>query len=434
MYTAITFLVVNLATLFGLYVDERQRRVLDTKTIPDAAKKFCTQETFDKSRRYGKEKIVLRMMATLAEHGLFHLVLLGGFVPYCWAAGRRMAGALLCYPAGCEEETVAAEIFSALFFFLIEGVPSTVLSLPFSLYAVFGIEQRYSFNTQTLGQFFLDKVKELFVSVTVLLVLLLVFIPVGRVLLQIASVLTLFFVFWALLVLFQVAMVVVMQEWILPFFNKFSPLENDELRTKIEKLCTEVRFPLKRIFVMDGSKRSTHSNAFFIGIGGKKTIVVFDTMLEKLSHEEILAVVAHELGHWHHNHILLMLLATQIYTATSLGFFLYLFQCRPLYVSFGIEKEMPFAVGAVLCGLLYTPLSCVLSFLFNRLSRRNEFQADGFAVEHECGASLKEALVRLQTENLSSVVTDRLYSMYNNTHPTLVERIQHIEAREQKAK
>eukprot|EP00917_Polyrhabdina_sp_WS-2016_P022274 GHVP01048335.1.p1 GENE.GHVP01048335.1~~GHVP01048335.1.p1 ORF type:complete len:436 (+),score=52.22 GHVP01048335.1:606-1913(+) len=426
--TALLF-VYNITHFLDLYIETRQKKKLLDPAMPAEIIPFVTRETFNRSRNYSHEKLILGMKQSSMEYLIFNTVIFTNFIGLVWSISKSISNTILSNGSNSSEPTsISGEIIASIFFFVIEGVPSFVAGIPFSLYSIFSIEQRYGFNRQTISTFILDTIKGVFVSTTILSTILSVIVPVFRYFVNRISVIKLFLVLWGIMILFQIIMIIVTQEWILPLFNKFSPLEDQELKDKIEKVCKDVNFPLGNIYVMDGSKRSNHSNAFFIGIFKSKTIVIYDTLLEKLTHDEILAVISHELGHWYKLHIIKMLTATQVYTASSFLFFLALSKNKSLYQSFGVSEEMPFIVGMMVAGFLYTPLSFLLTFLFNFISRKNEFEADAFAVTLDCGESLKQALIKLHVDNLGNMCPDVLYSLYKYSHPPLVERLDQISA------
>lgn len=226
--------------------------------------------------------------------------------------------------------------------------------------------------------------------------------------------------------------------YIMPLFNKFTPLEDGELKNSIEALAKRVGFPLDQIFVVDGSKRSSHSNAYFTGLPfTSKRIVLYDTLVKDASVDEITAVLAHEIGHWQKNHILRMLAFSEVHIFFIFSLFTAAYQNRSLYASFGfflgnsvptssnvvITPQLPVLIGFMLFNDLLQPLDCALNFSINVVSRLHEYQADAYAKGLGYTKDLCRALINLQVKNLSTMNVDPIYSSYHYSHPTLPERL-----------
>jgi STE24 endopeptidase len=231
---------------------------------------------------------------------------------------------------------------------------------------------------------------------------------------------------WALITVFSVLMNLFYSELIVPLFNKQLPLEEGSLRDKIEEFATKTGFRLKNIFVIDGSKRSTKSNAYFSGFGPKKRIVLFDTLLKELKEEEIVAVLAHEIGHYKKKHVLITLSFSFILT----GFMLFLFSLvvnnPKLSQALGAETSS-FHLGLIVFGILYSPLSLLIALASNFVSRKNEFSADRFVRENYNPAILEEALKKLSVKNLSNMVPHPVYVFFHYSHPPLLQRLEKLE-------
>ncbi|KAH3898841.1 M48 family metallopeptidase SCDLUD_005179 [Saccharomycodes ludwigii] len=244
----------------------------------------------------------------------------------------------------------------------------------------------------------------------------------------------------------QVLMILLVPTVILPLFNKFTPLEDGELKTKIEDLARKLKFPLDKIFVVDGSKRSSHSNAYFTGLPFfKQRIVIFDTLIEQSSVDEVVAVLGHEIGHWKKNHIIQLLLVGQFHISVIFPLFSAVYQNKSLYKSFGfniesatgqksvgkkvfLNNKFPYLIGFSIFGELLKPMDCLVQFIMNLFIRHNEYEADAFATKLGYGKELSQALITLQVANLSSMHVDPLYPSYHYNHPTLIERLDAIEA------
>lgn len=309
------------------------------------------------------------------------------------------------------------QIHGIIYVFLI-GLLFTVFSIPFSLYSQFVIEEKFGFNTMTVGLFFSDELKGLVLSVIIGFPLLLGLFSLIK-----ASP-SIWWIWGFLLVTaFQLLMTVLYPLVIAPLFNKFTPLEEGRLKEKLENLAEKLSFRTKGIFVMDGSRRSTHSNAYFTGFGKAKRIVLFDTLVEKLTENQITAVLAHELGHEKLNHVLKRFLISIFFTFG--GFFLLslLLQFEPLFYAFGFTRPCPHCLF-IIVAFCSGPFTFFFKPLLTSWSRKHEYEADRFAVnavgEHE---SLAGALVNLGKENLSNLTPHPLYSFYHYSHPSLGERI-----------
>ncbi|KAJ3694726.1 hypothetical protein LUZ60_000103 [Juncus effusus] len=221
----------------------------------------------------------------------------------------------------------------------------------------------------------------------------------------------------------SIVMMTIYPVLIAPLFNKFTPLPEGELREKIEKLAASLKFPLKKLFVVDGSTRSSHSNAYMYGFFKNKRIVLYDTLIQQCSdEEEIVAVLAHELGHWKLNHTLYTFIALQTLTFLQFGGYALVRNSKDLFESFGFDTQ-PVIIGLIIFQHTIIPVQHLVSFGLNLVSRAFEFQADAFAKKLGYTSTLKAALVKLQEENLSAMNTDSWYSAYHYSHPPLVERL-----------
>jgi STE24 endopeptidase len=312
-------------------------------------------------------------------------------------------------------------IVNGLFYIGILLAGYSLLMLPFSIYETFIIEERFGFNRTTRRTFVLDLIKNLGLAALV-----------GGALLS--GVLALFqyagdhaWVYcWLGFIVFSLILQYVAPTWIMPLFNKFSPLQPGELKEAILDYARSVDFPVKNVFVMDGSRRSTKSNAFFTGFGRNKRIALFDTMIEKHTVPELVAVLAHEIGHHKKKHILQGTIINILH-AGLLFFLLSIFLGSPgLYVAFYMEQPSIYS-GLLFFGLLYTPLEMVLSMALHMLSRKNEYEADRFAAETtRHPQELVEALKKLHTGNLSNLTPHPFYVFLNYSHPPLLERVRAI--------
>ena len=312
------------------------------------------------------------------------------------------------------------EIFVSLVFFGVLFLASDLLLVPFEWYDTFVIEQRFGFNKVTPRLFVADKLK----SYAMMIVL------GGGLLSLIIWIYTLtstyfWLLAWAVVTLFGLFMAMFYSEIIVPLFNKQTPLEAGELRTEIEKFADKAGFKLKNIYIIDGSKRSTKANAYFTGLGAKKRIVLYDTLMDTMTTDEIVAVLAHEIGHYKHKHTLINFALNLPYTLLLFLFFGFVLQSDVFAQALGGEKAS-FHLNALAFAILYSPVSMILDIGMNVLSRRFEYQADKYAASFGYGNLLVSSLKKLSATSLSNLTPHPLYVFFNYSHPTLYQRIMKI--------
>lgn len=308
-----------------------------------------------------------------------------------------------------------------LLFFGILGLGADFLSLPFQLYNVFVIEEKFGFNKTGISTFITDKIKTWFmggiIGGGILLFLQWAQAAGGS-------------VFWLLAFggvgIFTIFMAMFYTSLIVPLFNKLTPLEEGELKKAIETMAEKAGFKLADIFVMDGSKRSTKANAYFSGLGPKKKIILYDTLIDELSTEEVVAVLAHEIGHYRNNHIYKGL-ALSLIQLFIMIFLLSKALALPAFSQALGASQMNFYMGLLAFALLYTPVSFVLDIFMNLFSRKHEYQADAYATSQGLGKSLINALIRLSVSSLSNLQPHPFYRFFHYSHPTLLQRKQAIE-------
>lgn len=311
-------------------------------------------------------------------------------------------------------------IIIALVFFAIIMIASDILSTPLSYYSTFVIEEKYGFNKTTRKTFFLDKLKSWFMGAIIGGILL------GAIIWFYQSTGKSFWLYaWGIVTVFTVLMNLFYARFIVPLFNKQTPLEAGSLRAKIEAYATKVGFTLDKIFIIDGSKRSTKANAYFSGFGSEKRITLYDTLITNLDEEEIVAVLAHEVGHYKRNHIIINLLVAIITTGFTL-WLLSLFINNPL-LSEALNVSQPsFHIGLIAFGVLYSPISGITSFIMNFLSRKFEYQADNYAKQTYAAPPLISGLKKLSKNSLSNLTPHPLYVFVHYSHPTLLQRFQNL--------
>ena len=308
-------------------------------------------------------------------------------------------------------------IVISLLFFGIIMLASDVLTIPFGYYKTFVIEEEFGFNKTTKKLFWLDKMKGLLMTIVIggLILSLIIWFyqQTGK---------NFWLYAWALVAVFSVFMNMFYSTLIVPLFNKQTPLEDGDLKAEIEKFAQKVNFKLDKIFVIDGSKRSTKANAYFAGFGKTKRIVLYDTLINELSTDEIVAVLAHEVGHYKRKHIIFNLFSSVLLTGFTLYILSLFIDSQLLSNALGIDIPS-FHVGLVAFGVLYSPISELTGLFMNYMSRKFEYQADNFAKEYFGAAHLISSLKKLSKNSLSNLTPHRTYVFKHYSHPTLRERI-----------
>lgn len=361
-----------------------------------------------KAADYTIDRTRTGMLGTAIEAGVLLVFTLGGGLAWLhgfWSA--RLDG--LSYGV--------AMIFSLTFI-------SGLIDLPLSLYRQFVIEARYGFNRMSLGLFFTDLAKQTLLGVAIgtpviLAVLWLMGAMGERWWLWV-------WLFWST---FNLLLMFIYPTWIAPLFNKFSPLADGEMKTRIEALLARCGFRSSGLFVMDGSKRSSHGNAYFTGFGDNKRIVFFDTLLSRLQPGEVEAVLAHELGHFRRRHIIKRMV---VMFASSLAFLWLLGQLIDapwFYAGLGVPEGNT-ALALILFFLVVPVFTFPLSPLMSHFSRRHEFEADAYAAEHAAAGDLVHALVKLYDDNASTLTPDPLHSLFYDSHPPAAQRIARLQLQE----
>jgi len=308
-------------------------------------------------------------------------------------------------------------IFVALIFFATLGILTEIVSLPFSLYDTFIIEAKFGFNKTTHRVFYLDRIKGLIISALIggliLCLIVWIYLTAGN----------LFWVYSLLVIaVFSVFMAMFYSSIIVPLFNKQTPLADGTLKNAISTFSIKTGFILDNVFVIDGSKRSTKANAYFSGLGRKKRIVLYDTLISELETEEIVAVLAHEIGHYKKHHIYIGLFFSLISTAIML----YIFSLVSSHAAFAqvLGSNVPsFQLAIISFGILYSPLSMVIGVGMNYSSRTHEYQADRFAAENYRAEYLASALKKLSINNLNNLTPHPAYVFFHYSHPTLLQRL-----------
>jgi STE24 endopeptidase len=407
------YLIFILVILIGSYVLELVLDFLNVRylktDLPSEFEGYYDGEKYKKSQNYLRENTCFGMINdTIITPIIIIFILMGGFNAVDRFARSFQLGSI---PTGL--------IFAGVLILAYH-----VIHIPFSIYGTFIIEEKYGFNKTTVKTFILDILKTWFLVAII-----------GSILL---SVVLWFFekagggawlYCWAATVLFQIFLLFIAPVTIMPLFNKYSLLGEGELKRAIEDYARSQDFKMKGIFTMDGSKRSTKSNAFFTGLGKFRRIVLFDTLLAKHSVEELVSVLAHEMGHYKKKHILKSIIIS-ILTAGLMFFILSLFlNNRELFAAFKMDDTSIYA-SLFFFGFLYTPIEMIISIFGNMLSRRHEYEADGFSVKtYGKPEAMIVALKKLSVENLSNLTPHPLKVFLTYSHPPVLERIKAIRNR-----
>lgn len=372
------------------------------KKIPPELRDIYDKEKYLKSQRYAKVKDQLGFFKSSFD--LILILLMIGF------GGFGYLNTLIT-------SNFHNIIISTLIFFGILAFASDLLSLPFSLYNTFVIEENFGFNTMTVKTFIGDKLK----------FWLLLIILGGGLLAAIAWLYTdlnqnFWLPAWAVISGFSIFTAMFYSTLIVPLFNKQKPLEEGELRTAIENFAAKAGFDLKDIYVIDGSKRSTKANAYFSGLGSKKRIVLFDTLIDELETDEIVAVLAHEIGHFKKKHIYKSMVVSVLQTGLMLFILSLFIESDAMSKALGAD-EKSFAVNLVAFGILYSPISFIMGLYGNIKSRKNEYEADRFADRYGLSEALISGLKKLSSKNLSNLTPHPRYVYFYYSHPPLYQRI-----------
>ncbi len=308
-------------------------------------------------------------------------------------------------------------ILLGLVFFGILFFAQDIISTPFSLYDTFVIEQKFGFNKTTPKVFVFDKLKGYLVSIilgSIIYFIVYKFYELtGR---------NFWIYTWGIMTLFTLFMTLFYSNIIVPLFNKQKPLEEGELKSAITEFANKVGFKIQNIYEIDGSKRSTRANAYFTGFGPKKRIVLYDTLIKQLTTEELVAVLAHEIGHNKKKHTLMGFFISVLQMGLMLYILSLLIQSQELSMALGVSEPV-FHIALIAFGLLFTPVSLVIGLIMNLISRKNEYQADSFVAENFNNQALISALKKLAANNLSNLTPHPVYVAVNYSHPSLHQRI-----------
>lgn len=377
-----------------------------TDKLPEEVKDIYDQDKYSRQQAYEKVNYRFSFLSSSFSFAIMLLMLL--FSGFAWVNSIAVSVSMNPIPA-------------ALVFFGILLLASDLLTTPFTVYDTFVIEEKFGFNKTTPKTFIFDKLKGYLLGAIVGggLLALIIFIY------QLTT--TSFWIYaWLVISGFSVFMVLFYSNLIVPLFNKQTPLPEGELKTAIENFAGRVGFKLDHIYVIDGSKRSTKANAYFTGFGAKKRVVLYDTLIADLTTHELVAVLAHEIGHYKKKHVLLSLLLGILQTGIVLYLFSLFVGSGELSAALGVETPS-FHIGLIAFGILYSPISMLTGLAMNIFSRKNEYQADAFAARYFNARDLASALKKLSVKNLSNLRPHPAYVFFHYSHPTLLQRLKALD-------
>jgi STE24 endopeptidase len=374
--------------------------------LPKALEGIYDQEKYQQSQNYQKDKLMPSLLSSgLGFIATVLMIALGGFA---WV--DDLVRNYFEHPIA-----IALAFFGVIMFF------SSLLGLPFSYYSTFVIEEKYGFNRTTVKTFVLDLLKGGLLSIVIgggiLALLIWIYLQTTT---------NFWWMAWLVIAFFMIFMAMFYSSLLVPLFNKQTPLKEGELKDEISKFASKVDFKLDNVYVMDGSKRSSKGNAYFSGLGSKKRIVLFDTLINDLSKEEIVAVLAHEIGHYKKKHTLSGIFLSLLQT----GLMFYIFSLiisNPLLSEALGAKEHGFHLGLIAFGILYSPISTFLGLGMNVLSRKNEYEADDYASKNYDAKALGDALKKLSVSSLSNLTPHPVYVFFYYSHPSLLQRLKALQ-------
>lgn len=405
VYFYLIITIVTLDFVWTQYLAYRNRKRM-SPDIPPQLEGIYEPKEYTRQQAYQKTNSRFGLYSGLFSFTVLLLVLITG--AFGWLDSQL-------------RHYITSEIWLTLSYFGVVYLIMTIISLPFGYYSTFVIEEKFGFNNSTKKTFWFDQLKSLLLTA----------ILGGAIL----ALITWFYnsfgewawlYAWGIITVFSLFMTLFYSNIIVPLFNKQTPLEKGELRNRIEAFAKLAGFEINNIYVMDASKRSSKANAYFTGFGAKKRIVLFDTLINDLEADEIVAVLAHEIGHYKKKHTILSMCISIIYTGVIM-FLLSLFLGNQ-EVAWALGGELPsFHIGLIAFSILFTPISLALGIFTNILSRKNEYQADLFASGYELADSLINGLKKLSVKSLSNLNPDSWNVFFYYSHPTLLQRIKALE-------
>ena len=409
-FTFIFLFAILTSVLALLWLNFRQDKAIkgSFNEVPEDFKETITLEDHQKAGQYTQAKL-------LANH--FEIIF-STIVLLIWTLGGAMNWLDFFWQERISDPILLGTVFILSIMFI-----ASFIDLPFSIYRNFILEERFGFNRMTIKTFTGDLIKELILTLALGMPLIYAILY----LMNMSAIGDYWWIYvWAILSLFTITMMWIYPSFIAPIFNKFKPLENNSLRNRIDNLLDRTGFGSDGIFIMDGSKRSSHGNAYFTGIGRNKRIVFFDTLLKGMEEKEIEAILAHELGHFHHKHVRQRIISSFIFSLISLALLGYLIKQGWFFNGLGISEPSAHT-ALVLFSLTLPVFSFFITPISNLISRKHEFQADAFAASHTDANDLISSLTKLYRENSSTLSPDRYYSAFHDSHPSAILRIARLQ-------
>ena len=378
------------------------------KPLPNNVENIFSENEYSKSQKYKKVNFKFNLVSSVYSFSVLFTVLYFGLL-----------GSLDSY---IRNVTFENEISLSLIFFASVFIISDTLKIPFQLYRVFVIEEQFGFNNTTLKTFIFDKLKSYFISLLIIvilatpLLLFIIFFPSSF-----------WIYFWILISILLIFVNMFYTTLIVPIFNKLEVLGDGDLRKKLDNFSAKVKFPITNIFVINGSKRSKKANAFFSGFGKNKKVVLYDTLIKNHTVDELVAVLAHEIGHYKLNHVKTNMVISIIIT----GFMLFILS------NFIFNSDISYALGGNVSFrhleifaffIIYSPISSIISVLMNIKSRKNEYEADEYAVKNFKKGPMEDALRKLSKDNLTNMTPHPVYEFLNYSHPSISKRLKAIDS------
>lgn len=408
MATTLTYIFLSLlalTTLVKLWLGNRHIQYVQShrNQVPSAFAETISLDAHQKAADYSSAKSRLSIAETVTQALLLLVLTIGGglqWIDQIWT-----------------QWLPSQEIIRGTFVICTALLVSSLVELPFDYYKTFSIDTQFGFNKMTPSMFFNDMLKHglvgLALGAPILLIALWLMQGAGD---------FWWFYLWVIWSLFNIVMLAVYPSFIAPLFNKFTPLADQSLKSRIESLLTKCGFKSQGLFVMDGSTRSGHGNAYFTGFGSSKRVVFFDTLLDKLNANEIEAVLAHELGHFKHHHVIKRIAMMFIISLAGLALLGWLINQSWFYAGLGVNQPSDY-MALVLFLLVSPTFLFLLRPIMASYSRKNEFEADDYAAKHAEAKYLVDALVKLYRENASTLTPDPLHSAFYDSHPPASIRI-----------
>lgn len=403
--SSILYIIIGI-TIFD-FITSKWLGALNNKSsklpIPENLKDIYEEDKYNKSQRYQSEVFNFSILSSSISFVTMIIILWSGAFGWLDTFVRTLTD---------------SEILTSLYFFGILYFVSDIVNIPWSLYSTFVIEEKYGFNKMTVKTFVLDKLKGWLIAVVLGGL-------IGSIFLTLVGYFNenFWIYFWVVISVFMVFINMFYTSLFMPLFNKLTPLEDGSLKEAITKYSETVGFPLNNIFVIDGSKRSSKGNAFFSGLGKKKKVVLYDTLIENHSEEELVGVLAHEVGHFKKKHIIYSMVLSILQTGVILWLLSMMLFNTEVSMALG-GSQMSIHLNILAFGTLFSPISMVIGILMNVFSRKNEYEADEYAVRTYSKEPLITALKKLTSDSLGNLTPHPWYVFVNYSHPSLKQRIE----------